>query len=288
VVGLQARGEIQRYDSNSRQFVSFLAGVSAEGLDFPRDGKWVAYSTFPDQSLWRSKTDGSDTLQLSPPSMSAALPRWSPDGKQIAFSGQTHDQPRWSIYVVSTEGGTPEKSEGGPDNVGDVGWSPDGNRLIFGALGTGQLGTPGAGKSSIHLLDLKTHQFSELPGSEGLFSPRWSPDGQYVVAMPADSQKVLLFDFRTQKWTELASLNIGYPSWSKDGKFVYFNLLSTQEPFILRIRISDRRVERVASLKGLPGAGVYGPWVGLAPDDSPLVLRDTGTQEIYALNWEAP
>jgi Tol biopolymer transport system component len=178
--------------------------------------------------------------------------------------------------------------EGGPDDVGDVGWSPDGNRLIFGQLGTGQVGSAGTGKPSIHLFDLKTHQVSELPGSEGLFSPRWSPDGQYVLAMPTDSQKVLLFDFRTQKWTELATLNIGYPSWSKDGRFVYFNLLSTQEPFILRIRISDRRVERVASLKGLPGVGNFGVWVGLTPDDSPLVLRDTGTQEIYALDWEAP
>ena len=29
-------------------------------------------------------------------------------------------------------------------------------------------------------------------------------------------------------------------------------------------------------------------WTGLAPDDSPLVLRDIGTQEIYALDWAAP
>jgi hypothetical protein len=31
-----------------------------------------------------------------------------------------------------------------------------------------------------------------------------------------------------------------------------------------------------------------GEWNGLAPDDSPLILRDVATQEIYALNWEAP
>ena len=286
VVGLQSRGELQRYDAKAKQFVSFLPGVSAEGLDFSRDGQWVTYSTYPDLSLWRSKVDGSERLQLSPPSMNAVLPRWSPDGKQIVFSGQTHEQPRWNIYVVSAEGGTPERFEGGTDDVGDVGWSPDGNRLIFGRLGTGPLTS--SGTPPIRLLDLKTHQVSELPGSKGFFSPRWSPDGHYVVAMPPDSQKVMLFDFRTQKWTELASLSVGYPSWSRDGKFVYFNLLSTQEPFILRIRISDRGVEKVVSLKGLPGAGTYGPWVGLAPDDSPLVLRDNGTQEIYALDWEAP
>jgi hypothetical protein len=36
-------------------------------------------------------------------------------------------------------------------------------------------------------------------------------------------------------------------------------------------------------------AGANGSfWFGLAPDDSPIVLRDTGTQEIYALDWQAP
>lgn len=38
----------------------------------------------------------------------------------------------------------------------------------------------------------------------------------------------------------------------------------------------------------LPLAGHFGYWLGRAPDDSALLLRDTGTQEIYALDWEAP
>jgi Tol biopolymer transport system component len=285
-VGFQARGELQRYDSKSQQFVSFLPGISAEGLDFSRNGEWVTYSTFPDLSLWRSKVDGSDKLQLSPPSMDAVLPRWSPDGKQIAFSGQTHDQQHWSIYVVPGEGGTAEKLEGGSDDAGDVGWSPDGHRLVFGALGT--VSRPGAGTSSIRLLDLRTHNVSELPESTGLFSPRWSPDGRYIVAMPIVSQKVVLFDLQTQKWTELASLTGGFQSWSRDGKFVYIRNYSTSDPAFLRIRLSDRRIERMVSLKGFLGVGNFGPWVGLAPDDSPLMLRDTGTEEIYALDWEAP
>jgi hypothetical protein len=41
-------------------------------------------------------------------------------------------------------------------------------------------------------------------------------------------------------------------------------------------------------LKNFRQAGASGSWLGLAPDDSPLLLRDTGTEEIYALDWEAP
>jgi len=45
-------------------------------------------------------------------------------------------------------------------------------------------------------------------------------------------------------------------------------------------------VERVVDLTNLPITGYYGIWLGLAPDDSPLLLRDAGSQDIYALDWE--
>ena len=44
----------------------------------------------------------------------------------------------------------------------------------------------------------------------------------------------------------------------------------------------------VADLKGLGQDGPYSLWFGLAPDDSLLVVRDVGTHEIYARDWEAP
>ena len=140
---------------------------------------------------------------------------------------------------------------------------------------------------AIHLLNLTTHQISTLPGSDGLYSPRWSPDGHYIAAMPADSQKLVLFDFATRKWAELYSGYIGYPSWSRDGKYIYFdNPFLGKEAAFLRARISDRKLERLASLKDL--GRIASMWTGLAPDDSPLLLRDVSVQEIYALDWQLP
>jgi hypothetical protein len=57
---------------------------------------------------------------------------------------------------------------------------------------------------------------------------------------------------------------------------------------LTRVRIRDRKLERVADLKNFRRTGYWGGWMGLAPDDSPLLLRDIGTQEIYALDWQAP
>ena len=57
---------------------------------------------------------------------------------------------------------------------------------------------------------------------------------------------------------------------------------------VLRVRISDHKVEQVFDLTNLSTIGNIGPWLGLAPDDSPLLLRDIGTQDVYALDWEEP
>ena len=60
----------------------YLSGISAMGLDFSRDGEWVAYNDGTDGTMWRSKVDGTQKLQLVSPPMLAYLPRWSPDGKR--------------------------------------------------------------------------------------------------------------------------------------------------------------------------------------------------------------
>jgi eukaryotic-like serine/threonine-protein kinase len=278
VIGAMPRGELVRYDAKSGQFVPYLAGISADGEDFSRDGRWVTYVTYPEGTLWRSRIDGSERLQLTFPPTKVFLPRWSPDGKQIAFSATGPGRP-WSIHVVSAAGGTPEQVTTGENNEGDVGWSPDGNSLVFGWVG--------ASTGSIHLLDMRTHKVSVLPGSDGLFSPRWSPDGRYIAAIPAVQQdKLMVLDRLSQKWSELAKGAMGYPSWSRDGKYIYFD---TTTGDFLRVGISDHKVERAVSLKGLPRAsGPWGQWAGLAVDDSPLLLRDASVQEIYALDWEAP
>ena len=104
--------------------------------------------------------------------------------------------------------------------------------------------------SALRVLELKTHQVSTVPGSKGLFSPRWSPDGRYIVAMPADSLSLFLFDFQTQKWSELAKARAAFPNWSRDGQYVYF-LRWLDKPAVLRVRISDRKVEQVFDLTNL-------------------------------------
>jgi len=286
VIGEQRRGELVRFESKSRQFVPYLGGIAAQDVDVSRDGQWVAYVSYPEGVLWRSRVDGSQRLQLSSLPMQASLPRWSLDGKRIAFSAAVPGGPD-GIYVVAGEGGRPAQVTAENHYATDPNWSPDQDSLVFGDAPWLEGGAPSS--AAIHVLDLKTRQVSTLPGSEGLYSPHWSPDGRYVLAMSLDSPKLMLFDFRTHKWTELVSSPAAYPNWSHDGSYVYFSNPYIAEAALYRVRISDRQLELVTSLsRQHQGWNMAGKWTGLAGDDSPLVLRDTGSEEIYALEWEAP
>ena len=281
VQGWQPRGELVRYDPRSSQFVPYLDGVSAMGLDFSRDGQWMAYNDATDGTLRRSKVDGSQKLQLVFPPMVAYLPRWSPDGKQIAFIGHPPGE-HFQIYLISAEGGSPELLYHSDTNLADPNWSPDGKSLAFGENSLNNQG------SAIYILDLKTRVATKLPGSDGLYSPRWSPNGRYIAAIPLDSLKLMLFDRTTQKWSELAKIFVSYPTWSRDGRYIYFDgTLDNKESFF-RVPVSGGKPERLFSLDGFQAAGgAFGNWSGLAPDGTPLVVRDASIQEIYALDWDA-
>jgi Tol biopolymer transport system component len=281
VLGTLARAELVDFDAKSTQFVPFLAGISADGVTFSKDGQWVAYVRYPEGTLWASKSDGSQRRQLSYPPLHALEPRWSPDGKQIVYYVFPTVDEKAYLYTVSLEGGTPrELIPEGPQPQWGPTWSPDGTRIAFfgGIVGP---------NTAIRIFDVKTQQISTLPGSRGLIGWSWSPDGRYILASPAGgSPSLMLFDFTSEKWEEIAKVTVGFPNWSKTGDYIYF--LSDGARSVMRLRIRDRKLEQVADLKNFPTTGSFGWWLGLAPDDSPLLLHDTSMQDIYALDWQAP
>jgi Tol biopolymer transport system component/DNA-binding winged helix-turn-helix (wHTH) protein len=279
VVGRTYRGELMRYDSKSGQFSPFLGGISVEYVAFSKDGQWAAYVSFPEGTLWRSKADGSERLQLTYPPGYAVNPRWSPDGNRIVFHETFADKPP-RIFEVSPQGGSLRQlMPDDPSPQGDPNWSPDGSKIVLGGADA---------TSTIRVLDLTTHQVATLPGSQDLFSPRWSPNGRYLAAVSFGPKPVVfLFDFQTQKWTEIARGALGWQAFSKDGQYLYL-LDNNGMGAVLRIRVSDHKTETVVILKNFAQTGNYGSALSLAPDDSPLLLRDMGTQDVYALDWEEP
>jgi Tol biopolymer transport system component/DNA-binding winged helix-turn-helix (wHTH) protein len=282
-VGTQSSAELSVYDSRLREFVPYLGGISAESVDFSKDGQWVAYVRLPEGTLWRMKIDGTDQLQLTFPPMKVYLPRWSPDGKRLTFFDVPADG-HSKVYIIPPDGGAPEAVTSGEHNESDPTWSPDGDAVMFCDGGESP-------DSSIQVLNLQAHTITELPGSKAICSPRWSPDGRYVAALTCCGDwKLMLFDFKTQKWEKLSSNGAGFPNWSKDGKYVFFAEMTASPPGFCRVDIATRKTEEGATLgNARPAMGVPGyAWRGVTPDGSPLISREAGTQEIYALDVDFP
>jgi len=289
-IGETPRGELSRYDARTGQFQPYLGSISAEFVSFSKDGKSVAYVTFPDGILWKADRDGSHPVQLTEPPLYPVHPRWSPDGKQIVFGAQSFPAGyavfSWEttpkIYVVPSEGGSPKRllpEESRSQH--DPSWSPDGERIVFGW----EVPRP-RGNHELRILELTTHEVSTVPGSVGFWSPRWSPDGRYIVALSTEAPMLRVFDIMTHKWLALETNgDAKFQAFSKDSRFIYF-MRSGRDQGVFRIRVTGGKAERVVDLNNLHITGLVGFSMSLDPDDAPMVLRDVGTDDIYALTLD--
>ena len=284
-IGVQPTVEVVKYEAKKKQFVPLISGLSATDVEFSNDSKWITYVAIPEGTLWRARADGSERLQLTTDSERAALPHWSPDGKQIAFAS-TKPGASWKLSLVSANGGDAHEMLSENSSQIDANWSPDGERMMFGEYNRDQSGL------KIRIINFRTHEITTIPGSKGLFSPRWSPDGRYIAAMSPNGTDMMLFDFTTQKWTTWLKEPAGafsYPSWSADSQYLYFDDFVTGAEAVRRVKVGASEAEMVfelGSLERYPGA--LGPWTGRAADGSFMFVKDRSTQEVYQLSLELP
>lgn len=278
-----ARGELQRFDRQTRRFERFLGGESVGMVRASPDGEWLAWVTFPEGTLWRARRDGSERMRLTSSQAMAFLPAWSPDGKQIAFVGRDPGDAGESVRVVSADGGPIEvltRPDAG-SHFWDPCWLPDGKSLIFSER-TWFL--PG-----IQRLDLDTRKVSPLEGGEKLVFPKCGPRGQLLAAKEGGAGLVSYWPERGA-WEEVGGANgTLYPTWTRDGRSLCG--LAWDKNRIECYSFATRRNETLAEIGDNPllaSGWLWVPWFGLDADDNPLVMFDRSTRDLYALDWEAP
>ena len=273
-IGSKERGQLVRYDMKSQQFVPLLAGMSATDATYSTDGNWVAYTMFPEHTLWRSRSDGSERMQLTYPPMEVWEPFISPDGTKIAYNSVGDN----SVCVIDMNGGSPRTLSA---SAFSPKWSPDGNSVAYNRL------KADGSDNGLEMVEVVTGKKTKIPSPDGKLGAFWL-DQQTMVAANGDLKKLMIFDFRTRTWTDLVAAILENWINSPDGKYAYYAAGGT-EASIQRIRIADRHVETVTSLKDFTRISTYeGPQLRMTADGSPTLTRDMDSEEIYVLNVRWP
>lgn len=257
-----------------RPFVASLSG----------DGKSVFF--IDRGQLWRSRPDGSDRRSLSsglPPGLALAP---SPSGEQVAVVAQQSGLP-WRIFIAAASGGAASEATSMDGNFTEPDWAPDGASLL--AVRSDPKNSSMLAEA-IYQIDLATREATKVPGSEGLRSPRWSPDGNRVAALTFDQRRLMLFDRRTSAWKQISEANLASdPRWSADGQSLFFqDLLADGQP-IYRLRLRDVRKEVVFSFEEqLRANSMRCGMVGMTRDGRFLVTLDRSGADVYALDLILP
>jgi Tol biopolymer transport system component len=283
-IGNSAQFELLRAMPSSTTFTALDPNLSAAALaQYSPDGKWVAWVNAADNSLWRSRVDGSERIELTSSALRIFNMKWSPDDQRLAVMAEEPGKP-WKIYLIEADGGKLDAILNGDANEADPAWTPDGQSIIFGRLPDRMDSDQ---HKAIYQLNLQTRKLSQIPDSHGLFSPRLSSDGRYLVAMPLDQHALLLFDLAAGKWTTLTSHGVGDPTWSHDGRAVYFqDFLEAGKP-IYRVTIPSGKPEAVATIENLrPIAATDYRLIGLAPGDLPMVTARIPVVNLYSVDLD--
>jgi len=216
-----------------------VGSTVAQWFDVSADGEWLAFTTgFAQEDLFVIRTDGSGARQLTKDEALDRAPRWSPDGRRIAFFSSRSG--KYEAWVVNRDGGGLQQLTSTPEETLFPVWSPDGSRITTAALR----------HRKAHVTDLSgplpTQRRSELRGpDEGGFVPwSWSPDGRFVAGYrPGAGRGILMYTMATGTFDQIAD-NGTSPVFTPDGQHLVFN-----DSALSALRIANIRTKAVRGIK---------------------------------------
>jgi len=281
VEGWMAHGEAMKLNRKTGVFETYLDGLSADCLDYSPDGQWIAYVSYPGRELWKCRRDGSDKVLLED-GLLTYNPRWSPDGKRLAFAAVRKDD--WGqahrIYTIAGDGGKSELVKGVNGPGFDPTWSPDGRELAYAPWDYEYVRKQ---DRHVSIVNLETGAVRMVPGSDEMMSARWSPDGKRLVALRWGAAPPAIYDFGTGRWADIDVERFGFEAWSRDSRYVYGLVLPNR---LVRVEAATRTVEEIRTIKEMRLTGNMVPGVWWTPDAEPVVLSDMDTLEIYRIDVE--
>ena len=234
------------------------------------DGAWVAYTVSAidsvkdkaDTDLWMTSWDGTQTIRLTSTPEAESTPRWSPDGRYLAFVSGRQEGKGGQVWLLDRRGGEAQRLTTVKGGISEFAWSPDAKRLVLvldeetdsiARKDTAEKKTPkpividrynfkrdiagylGTKRTHLALFDIATKKLDSLTSAaHDDDSPSWSPDGQRIafvrtpIAEPGRGREsdVYVIDARkgaaAKQLTDFEGPDGGRLSWSPDGKWIAF------------------------------------------------------------------
>jgi len=285
--GKSVHSNLETLDLATGQFSTVLSDSRPRMLSVSLDGQWVSYIQSIVGILWVSHLDGSAARRIPISGMEGAFPRLSPDNQRIVLTGIKSGLPH-NVYMVSSAGGTPQPVVANATGMSDPDWSPDGTRLIVER--TVQPSSAQPQSTVLSVVNLKTLQITNVPGSEDLHQPRWSPNGRYLAAVRGAEAELMVFDIASQVWRKLAEgRSMSFPVWSPDSASVYSqDGLAPGQP-LYRVEIASGSRTVVVSFEKTLNTGIQRcAFVAVLPNGAPMVAFERNNSDIFGARLVLP
>jgi dipeptidyl aminopeptidase/acylaminoacyl peptidase len=186
------------------------------------DGQWVAYvvsraikdTDKNDSDIWMASWDGASEIQLTSSAESESRPRWSPDGKYLAFVSSRQNAKHGQLWLMNRKGGEAVKVTDLKGSISDYVWSPDGSRIV--------LVVDEPDPTDPQDDDQKAGEKKKTPPPIVINRYHWKQDVEGYLR--GERSHLYLFDVASRKAEALTSGTFSEenPSWSPDGSTIAF------------------------------------------------------------------
>jgi dipeptidyl aminopeptidase/acylaminoacyl peptidase len=195
------------------------------------DGQWIAYTVDTaslkedknETRIWMVASTGGDAIPMTAEGNSSTHPRWSPDGKYLAFLSE-RDGGKTQVWLLDRRGGEAQKLTDTIQDVDDFAWSPDSKRLVLVLQDPSRDDREEAEKKKCNPDD-KDCKESEKHKPYAIVVDRYRFKEDTIGYLDRRRNHLYVLNVASKALTQITSGDFDdeNPAWSPDGKQIAFN-----------------------------------------------------------------